>query len=77
MPAPQIRDAVDVHVDADAGVDAPGGAEAEIGHLGPHAGQAQQARQGARDVGVVLLGQDGGRLEDVPRLGVVEADFGD
>ena len=77
MPAPQVRDAVHVHVDADALVDAPRCRQAEIPHLGPHAGKGHEAFNRVRDVGVVLLLENGRRLLDILRLVVVEADLPD
>lgn len=77
MPAPQVRDAVHVHIDADALVAAPRRAHAQIRHLGPDAGEGHQPGDGVGDVGGELVAQDQrGRL-DVFGFEVVEADFVD
>ena len=65
MPTPQVRDAVDVHVDADAFVSPPGRAHAEVGHLGSHAREGGQAFDRGGDVGGVVGAQDFGRGFDV------------
>ena len=63
-----------VHVDSDALRAAPRGTEAQVRHLGPHAGQAQQAGDRVRDVVAEARVQQLGRGFDVARLVVVEAD---
>lgn len=77
VPAPQVRDAVHVHVDADALVHAPGGGEGEEGHFGADAGQRDEALEGVGDVVVVLGVQDVSDFDDVFGLDVVEADLAD
>ena len=68
---------MDVHVDADAFVDAPGAGHAEVGHFGTDAGEGDEAFDGAGDVVVVLGVQDLGGEFDVAGFVVVEADFAD
>lgn len=77
MPPPQIRDAMHVHIDANALGDAPGGGEGQIGHLGADAGEREEGGQAGGDVGAVLALEHGRGQEEVAGFGVVEADFGD
>jgi len=62
---------VNVHTDADGLL--PGALHTEVRHLGPDAGQTHQAPEGARDIALVLLGQQVGGALDVLCLAVVEA----
>lgn len=65
MPAPHVGDAVDVHVDTDALGTAPGSGQAEVGHLGPDAGEGGEALYGWGDVAVELVAEDDGCLLEV------------
>ena len=74
MPAPQIRDAVDMDVNPYAFGPTPRGAQAQVGHFGPHARQRHESVDGVGYVARVVVAEDGrGRL-DVSGLVVVEAD---
>lgn len=74
VPAPQVRDAVDVHIDADAFGAAPRGAHAQVRHLGPHARKADESFDGIGDIALEAVAQDQRRGFDVLGLVVVEAD---
>lgn len=70
MSAPEVGEAVDVDVDADALGAVPGGGEAEVGHLGSDPRQGGQALDGGGDVGVVFIADEFGGLLDVS-VGIV------
>ena len=77
MPAPEIRDPMDVDVDADAFVAAPGGGHGKVGHFGADAGKGDEAGDGVWYVGVVLGAEDEGGGFDVFCFCVVETYFPD
>ena len=62
MPAPEIGDAVDVNVDANAFGAVPGGGHAEISHLGTNAGEGGQALDCVENIAVPFVVEDDGRL---------------
>ena len=74
MPSPQIRDAMDVHINAYPFCPAPRGAQAEICHFGPHARQRHESVDGVGYVATVIVTEDERGGFDIFRLVVVEAD---
>lgn len=55
VPTPEVRDPVDVHVDADAFGAVPRRGEAEMGHLGADPGERREALDGVGDVAFPLI----------------------
>jgi hypothetical protein len=77
IPTPQIRDAVNVYIDADAFVAAPRSAQREVCHFGADSGERYKTVNCVGDIGIELVAQDLGGLLDVFGFEVVETDFVD
>jgi hypothetical protein len=77
VPAPQIRDAVHMHINPDAFVSSPSCTHAKICHLGANARERHQALNGIWNIRVPFVAQYLGRLLDVFGLEIVETDLVD
>lgn len=77
MPAPEVSNAMNVNIDPYPFRPTPGGAQAEVGHFGPHAGQRHEPFDGIGYVARVTVPKYQRGRFDVARLVVVETDHVD